>query len=166
MKLDLYQIDAFTDKIFGGNPACVIPLSDWLPDEVLLKITKENAGLAIAAYERTLLPTESPFQNWLHGEEDAMTDPQKMGAILFFSKGKCNTCHTGPALSSMDFYALGMKDLHQNDYNDAFFVNEEDSAHKGRGGFTGNLADMYKFKHKNGRTAIHLAAMQNHASLL
>ncbi len=43
MKLELYQIDAFTDKIFGGNPACVVPLTDWLPDDILLKITKENA---------------------------------------------------------------------------------------------------------------------------
>ena len=43
MKLDLYQIDAFTDEIFRGNPACVVPLNDWLPDEVLFKIAKENA---------------------------------------------------------------------------------------------------------------------------
>jgi PhzF family phenazine biosynthesis protein len=43
VKYKLYQIDAFTDKIFGGNPACVVPLENWLPDEVLLKIAKENA---------------------------------------------------------------------------------------------------------------------------
>ena len=43
MKLDLYQIDAFTNKVFGGNPACVMPLENWLPDEVLLEIAKENA---------------------------------------------------------------------------------------------------------------------------
>lgn len=43
MKLNLYQIDAFTDKIFGGNPACVVPLTNWLEDEILLKIAKENA---------------------------------------------------------------------------------------------------------------------------
>ena len=43
MKLDLYQIDAFTEKIFGGNPACVVPLTDWLPDDILLKISQENA---------------------------------------------------------------------------------------------------------------------------
>ena len=43
MKLELYQIDAFTDKIFGGNPACVVPLKKWLSDDILLKITKENA---------------------------------------------------------------------------------------------------------------------------
>lgn len=43
MKLDLYQIDAFTDSMFGGNPACVVPLKDWLPDALLLKIARENA---------------------------------------------------------------------------------------------------------------------------
>lgn len=43
MKHNLYQIDAFTDTIFGGNPACVVPLDSWLPDEILLKIAKENA---------------------------------------------------------------------------------------------------------------------------
>jgi PhzF family phenazine biosynthesis protein len=43
MKLELYQIDAFTEKIFGGNPACVVPLSHWLSDDILLKIAKENA---------------------------------------------------------------------------------------------------------------------------
>ncbi|MTI29968.1 PhzF family phenazine biosynthesis protein [Xanthovirga aplysinae] len=43
MKLEIYQIDTFTDKIFGGNPACVVPLKYWLPDKILLKISQENA---------------------------------------------------------------------------------------------------------------------------
>lgn len=43
MEFDLYQIDAFTSTIFSGNPACVVPLKEWLPDELLLKIAKENA---------------------------------------------------------------------------------------------------------------------------
>ncbi|MBC9932921.1 PhzF family phenazine biosynthesis protein [Chitinophaga qingshengii] len=43
MQLPLYQIDAFTDHIFGGNPACVMPLTEWLPDEVMLQIARENA---------------------------------------------------------------------------------------------------------------------------
>ncbi|WP_430811029.1 MULTISPECIES: PhzF family phenazine biosynthesis protein [unclassified Carboxylicivirga] len=49
MKLSIYQIDAFSDKVFAGNPACVIPLEDWLPDELLLKIAAENA-VAETAY--------------------------------------------------------------------------------------------------------------------
>tara|TARA_B100000767_G_C19773933_1_gene541571 strand:+ start:2360 stop:3148 length:789 start_codon:yes stop_codon:yes gene_type:complete len=43
MKLELYQINAFTDEIFSGNPACVVPLKYWLSDDILLKIAKENA---------------------------------------------------------------------------------------------------------------------------
>ena len=43
MKFNLYQIDAFTYTIFGGNPACIVPLDNWLPDDILLKIAKENA---------------------------------------------------------------------------------------------------------------------------
>tara|TARA_B100000767_G_scaffold255303_1_gene261365 strand:- start:4623 stop:5411 length:789 start_codon:yes stop_codon:yes gene_type:complete len=43
MTLDLFQIDAFTNTVFSGNPACVVPLTSWLPDEILLKITQENA---------------------------------------------------------------------------------------------------------------------------
>ena len=43
MKLSLYQINAFTTCSFGGNPACIIPLKSWLPDELMLNIAKENA---------------------------------------------------------------------------------------------------------------------------
>jgi PhzF family phenazine biosynthesis protein len=42
MKLKLYQIDAFTDKIFSGNPAAVVPLDTWLDDETLQNIALEN----------------------------------------------------------------------------------------------------------------------------
>ena len=40
--LQIFQIDAFTSEIFKGNPACVMPLDNWLPDDTLLKIAKEN----------------------------------------------------------------------------------------------------------------------------
>lgn len=40
--LPIYQIDAFTDMLFAGNPAAVVPLSDWLSDDVLQKIAMEN----------------------------------------------------------------------------------------------------------------------------
>lgn len=43
MKLNLYQVDAFTDKMFQGNSACVVPLDYWLDDATLLNIAKENA---------------------------------------------------------------------------------------------------------------------------
>ena len=40
--MTLYQIDAFTDKLFGGNPAAVIPLEHWLDDVLMQKIALEN----------------------------------------------------------------------------------------------------------------------------
>ena len=42
MTIKLYQVDAFTDKVFHGNPAAVCPLDKWLPDDTLLKIAAEN----------------------------------------------------------------------------------------------------------------------------
>ena len=35
MKLPIYQVDAFTDRMFAGNPAAVVLLEDWLPDATL-----------------------------------------------------------------------------------------------------------------------------------
>jgi len=42
MKLKIYQVDAFTDKLFGGNPAAVIPLDSWLDTELMQQIALEN----------------------------------------------------------------------------------------------------------------------------
>lgn len=42
MKIDIYQVDAFTDKLFGGNPAAVCPLTYWPNDNFLQSIASEN----------------------------------------------------------------------------------------------------------------------------
>ncbi len=49
MKLPIYQIDAFADSVFTGNPAAVVPLQEWLPDAVLQDIAQENS-LSETAY--------------------------------------------------------------------------------------------------------------------
>jgi len=49
MEIKLFQIDAFTDKLFSGNPAAVCPLDHWLEDELLLQIAQEN-NLSETAY--------------------------------------------------------------------------------------------------------------------
>ena len=101
-----------------------------------------NAALAIATYERTVVASEAPFQKWLNGDQDAMSSAEKQGAILFFGKGKCYSCHSGPGLNGMDFHALGMNDMAGTN-----MVGEVDMpTKKGRGGFTKNTDDDYKFK--------------------
>lgn len=42
MELDIYQLDAFTDSVFAGNPAAVMPLDEWLPTDVMQSIGQEN----------------------------------------------------------------------------------------------------------------------------
>lgn len=42
MKFNLYQIDAFAEKLFTGNPAAVIPLKKWIPDELMQQLAMEN----------------------------------------------------------------------------------------------------------------------------
>ncbi len=49
MKLPIYQLDAFTSRLFGGNPAAVVLLDEWLPDTVLAAIAAEN-NLAETAF--------------------------------------------------------------------------------------------------------------------
>ena len=49
MKITLYHIDAFTDKVFSGNPAAVYVMPEWLPDNMLHQIAKEN-NLSVTAF--------------------------------------------------------------------------------------------------------------------
>lgn len=42
MKVKIYQVDAFTDRLFGGNPAAICPLDHWLPDAIMQRIAAEN----------------------------------------------------------------------------------------------------------------------------
>src|SRR5476651_918260 len=49
MTIPIYQADAFTDQLFGGNPAAICPLTEWLPAETMQKIAAEN-NIAETAY--------------------------------------------------------------------------------------------------------------------
>src|ERR671932_424404 len=42
MQIPIYQVDAFTSRLFAGNPAAVCPLEAWLPDDLLQSIAAEN----------------------------------------------------------------------------------------------------------------------------
>src|ERR1700753_1842844 len=49
MTVPIYQADAFTNRLFGGNPAAICPLTEWLPDATMQKIAAEN-NLAETAF--------------------------------------------------------------------------------------------------------------------
>ena len=131
---DIVQNQEYRDLFEGAFPG----VSD------AERYTLDNVGLAIAAYERVVLANQSPWQNWLRGENNALSTAQLRGAKLFFGSANCVACHTGPALNTMEFYALGMDDLQGSDIFLAAPTGA--GANLGRGGFTGVADDNFKFK--------------------
>lgn len=91
--------------------------------------TRESISRALAAFQRTLVSRISPFDRYLAGEEDAITEDAKQGWELFRGAAGCARCHNGPAFSDGRFYRLG------NSFTD-----------RGRGAVTGNERDDYAFR--------------------
>jgi len=101
-------------------------------------------SFALSAYIRTLLPSNAPWQKWLRGNKEALTDSQKNGAKLFFGKAGCYRCHNGPALNGNTFHSVGVNDL--CDLPGALRTSADDTRNLGRGDFTRRAEDMFKFK--------------------
>ncbi|HEY9650687.1 MAG TPA: cytochrome c peroxidase [Coleofasciculaceae cyanobacterium] len=57
-------------------------------------------GLAIQAYEATLISDQTPFDKYMEGNANALTDQQKRGLQIFQNKGKCINCHGGPEFTN------------------------------------------------------------------
>lgn len=72
-------------------------------------ITAQHLGRVLAAYERTLLANNAPYDRYQRGDKSAMTDAQKRGMVLFIQNG-CNTCHNGPMFSDYKTHVLGVVD--------------------------------------------------------
>lgn len=67
-----------------------------------------HAWMAIAAFERTLVQTDTPFDNYMRGDDAALDDAQKQGLELFTGKAGCSQCHNGALLSNQKYYNLGV----------------------------------------------------------
>ncbi len=67
-----------------------------------------HAYMAIAAFERTLVQTDTPFDNYMRGDDKALDASQKRGLDLFTGKAGCAQCHTGAMLTNEKYYNLGV----------------------------------------------------------
>ncbi|MCP5109964.1 MAG: c-type cytochrome, partial [bacterium] len=67
-----------------------------------------NAWKAIAAFERTLVQTDTPFDRYMGGDKAALGEEQKRGLKLFTGKANCIECHNGALFSDQKFYNLGV----------------------------------------------------------
>jgi cytochrome c peroxidase len=72
------------------------------------KPTIDNALSAIAAFERTVVSIDSPFDRYMRGDRTALTDQQVRGKALFEGKAGCIACHNGPLLSDQKFHNIGV----------------------------------------------------------
>lgn len=112
--------------------------------DVSERYSNTTAALAISAFIRTITASKGAFQDWLRGNTNAMTAKEKEGALLFFGKAKCSSCHYEKNLGSDEFHVLGVKDMDQ--HPEALNKNEDARRNLGRGGFTLREEDMYKFR--------------------
>jgi cytochrome c peroxidase len=72
-------------------------------------IDAQQFGAAMAAFERTLVTTNSPFDRFRAGDFDALTDQQRRGMETFDDVG-CDRCHEGPMFSDFDLHAEGVRE--------------------------------------------------------
>jgi len=128
--LDEYGYTFLFDQVFADVP-------------VEERYTITTASLAFSAYIRTILANRAPFQDWLKGDREALGYEEKKGAILFFEKAQCIQCHYNQNLGSSEFHALCVTDMDQiPSYN----TSPDDRRNLGRGGFTLQPEDNYRFK--------------------
>jgi len=72
------------------------------------EVNKDGIVKAIAAFERTILTGNSPYDKYKAGDTSAMTAQQIRGMELFNGKGECATCHTPPTFSNGKYYNAGI----------------------------------------------------------
>ena len=72
-------------------------------------VTIVDIANALAAFMATEWQSmDSPYDRYLSGDMATLTDQEMLGKDLFFGKGNCATCHTGPLFSDQSFHALGL----------------------------------------------------------
>lgn len=75
------------------------------PDEAM---TASTVAKAIASFERTIVSTDSPFDEWQRGDEHAVSAAAKHGFELFTGKAHCNLCHLPPNFTDSGFHNIGL----------------------------------------------------------
>ncbi len=98
-------------KVFGARP------------------NRSGVAQALAAFQRTLVTAPSPFDRYLAGDKDALSEDAKRGLELFQGEAGCVRCHNGPLLSDGKFYRLG-----------------ESFQDEGRASVTKKQEDRYRFR--------------------
>jgi len=71
-------------------------------------VTIETIGKAIAAFERTIVSDQAPFDLWIEGDDRAISPQAQRGFILFNTSAGCSTCHSGWRFTDDGFHDIGV----------------------------------------------------------
>lgn len=71
-------------------------------------VTSEGMAKAIAAYERTILSGDAPYDRFKAGDKTALSEAAQRGMKLFFGKANCGACHSGPNFTDNAFHNIGV----------------------------------------------------------
>lgn len=108
-------------------------------------ITQATVTDAIAEYEKTLITPNDRLDQMLKGDENALTEEEKKGLAVFMDNS-CAVCHVGKTLGGQSFETLGIYEDYyaaREQSNPDIAYNDDD---KGLAGFTGDTADLHRFK--------------------
>jgi cytochrome c peroxidase len=72
------------------------------------EITRERIGMALAAFQKTIISKDSPLDKYVQGDTDALNAIQKEGYDIFVGKGNCIACHNGANLTDNKFHNVGV----------------------------------------------------------
>lgn len=89
-----------------GIPGYVELFADAYPGR---GINRKTIAMAIAAFERSVVTNEAPFDKWVAGDAQAISKAAKRGFKIFEGKGRCSTCHEGYKFSDDGFHNIGLK---------------------------------------------------------
>jgi cytochrome c peroxidase len=77
-------------------------------DRTLINRIMSNCGKSIEAYERKLISRNAPFDQYVAGDNDAISPAAKRGLKLFIGKAACDACHQGPTFTDQLFHNTGI----------------------------------------------------------
>lgn len=87
-------------------------------DRFIVNTIMANCGKSYDAYERKLLSGNSPFDQYVAGNYDAISESAKRGLGLFIGKAACHSCHKGSTFSDQDFHNTGVMQTRPEDMLD------------------------------------------------
>jgi cytochrome c peroxidase len=94
-------------------------------------LTVDMVADAIAAFERTVVTTDSPFDRYVNGDDEALTPLEKKGLEIFNGKAHCTACHWGGLFSDSRFHNLGVLESDPSKPDLGRFVVTNDPCSKG-----------------------------------